>query len=165
MILGIDPGLTGGLAIRGRDVTVIEPMPAMDGEITLVELTSWLRENKHQVEMAYLEKAQAMPKQGVSSTFNYGKGFGAVMGVLSALGIPFELVTPQRWTRVMHLGIESDLGPKAKSRIAVARLFPQFDLRESPRCKKPHEGMVDALLLAEFGYRTYSLQKGGLSNG
>jgi crossover junction endodeoxyribonuclease RuvC len=153
-ILAVDPGLRGGLAIRtGATGVIYEPMPVCGGEIDLAELTRWVRANRDSIETALVEKVSAMPKQGVSSTFKFGDGYGSVKGVLSALGIPFELITPQRWMKVMHAGVSPDLGSKARSQLAFSRIFPGLDLRASPRCRKPHEGMVEAVLLAEYGMR------------
>lgn len=156
MILGCDPGLQGGLAILSDDGVITEPMPtvkAKKGELlNLAELTRWLKEQLP-IDRAYLEMVSARPGQGVSSTFKFGRGYGAIEGILTALGIPYQLVTPQAWTKVMHQGIEA-ADPKAKSLIAVSRLFPGFDLRASDRSRVPHDGMVDALLIAEFGRRT-----------
>lgn len=152
-VLGIDPGLTGGLAIRGSDVTIYEPMPALDGGLHLPEITRWLRAHAPEIKIAYLERAQAFPGMGGSGAFNYGAGWGMLQGILCCLGIPYELVSPARWTKAMHMGIGTTLDPKARSQMAAARLFPSADLRASPRCKKPHDGMVDALLIAEYGYR------------
>lgn len=153
-ILAVDPGLSGGLAIRTGALGVItEAMPVCAGEIDLAGLTRWLRAHADSIDMAYVEKVHSMPAQGVSSSFKFGDGFGSVKGILTVLGIPFELVTPQKWMKVMHAGVSPELGSKERSQLACSRIFPGLDLRESPRCRKPHEGMVEALLLAEFGMR------------
>ena len=67
------------------------------------------------------------------------------MGVLSALGVPYELVRPQKWKR--EFSCTSD----KNTSIAVARrMFPTVPLLATPRCKKPHDGMAEALLMAEY---------------
>lgn len=156
-ILAIDPGLKGGLAIVGKDGLMIESMPLVAGELDLPTLVRWVQANRSSIELAVVEKAQAMPKQGVSSMFNYGVGYGMILGILSALGVPYELVPPQRWSKVMHAGISKDLDTKERSALAVSRIFPGIDFRSSSRCKKPHEGMVDAALIAEWAWRQRGL--------
>jgi crossover junction endodeoxyribonuclease RuvC len=155
-ILGVDPGLSGGLAIVTEDGLIAEPMPVVGGEIDLAGLTRWLRANQGIIEMAYIEKVSAMPKQGVSSTFKFGDGFGSVKGVLAALGIPFELVTPQKWGKVMHAGVKPDLPSKARSQLAASRIFPKFNFLATERSRVPHEGMVEAALIAEYGRRVHA---------
>lgn len=162
MILGIDPGLSGGLCIRSKEGLVCEPMPVCGDEIDLATLTRWLKDTMACIEIAYLESVSAMPKQGVASMFKFGDTFGSIKGVLTALGIPFELVTSRKWTKDLHAGIpeltkhtpeglKKDV--KAMSKLAASRLFPDFDFRENDRCRIPHGGMVDAALIAEYGFR------------
>ena len=80
--------------------------------------------------------------------FNFGKSAGFIEGVLTALGIPFQLVTPQRWKK------EFTLHNSKQSSIDVCkRLFPDVDLRPTGRCRKDSDGMAEALLMAEFAKR------------
>lgn len=152
-VLGVDPGLQGGLAIRAKEGLIYEPMPVAGGELDLAALTRWLKAHRNEIQMAYVEKVSAMPKQGVSSTFKFGDGFGSVKGILAALGIPFELVGPQKWMKVMHAGIKPDLPSKERSQLAASRVFPAISFLATERSKKPHEGMVEASLIAEYGWR------------
>lgn len=104
--------------------------------------------------MTLVEHVHAMPGQGVVSMFSFGRVFGEVLGILAALQLPHQLVHPRVWSRVMHQGVTGDEA-KARSLLAAARLFPGVDLRASDRCKKPHAGLVDAILLAEYGRRLF----------
>ena len=153
-ILGIDPGLSGALALSYRDGLLYEEMPTIETQLDLQRLAQLLQGFKEHTDVALLEKVSAMPKQGVSSTFKFGRVYGAVEGMLVALGIPYQLVTPQTWMKVMHQGVEADLDSKARSQLAFKRLFPKVDLLTGTRRKKPHEGIVEALLIAEYGRRT-----------
>ena len=152
MILGIDAGLTGGLALVSKDGVLIEPMPTIDGVLHLVELRRWLTAHRTQIEEAWLEKVAPMPKNGSISCFKLGDTFGALKAMLTALDIPFQMVTPQKWQKAMHAGVEG-VNTKARSCIAAARLFPAVDFRPTQRCRKPHEGMVEAALIGLYGMR------------
>lgn len=152
-ILGIDPGLTGGLAILSGDGALVEPMPVVEKEIDVAALVRWLRAHSEQIEIAFLEKVHAFPGASGSSMLSFGRIVGIIEGSLTALAIPFQTVRPAIWSKVIHSGISGVEAPKDKSRIAVSRLFPQVDLLASERSKKPHEGMMDALLIAEYGRR------------
>lgn len=152
-ILAFDPGLSGGSAIRGSDGIVCEPMPVNEGVLDLASLVRWIEANRGSFQSAYVEQVSSMPGQGVASTFKFGRTYGALEGVLTALKIPYALVTPQKWKKVMLAGVEAQEDKKAMSAIAASRIFPQIDFRETERCRKPHSGMVEASLIAEYGWR------------
>ncbi len=143
---GTDPGKTGGHAILSakREVIAYMPMGTLDETINFYSAVKGSL-------LVMIEKAQCMPKNGAVGMFNYGQGYGEILGALSALGIPHITVPPRTWTKRMHEGIPRDLEPKARSLAAMCHLFPGFDLKATPRCKKHHEGMIDAMLIAEYG--------------
>lgn len=147
-IVGIDPGQTGGIAFLDH-VTggVLHLVPMMN----CAEFAD-LMDMAHP-KYVFLEKAHAMPKQGVTSVFNYGHHAGQLEGVLVALGLVHELVTPQAWQKELHAGVKKDLAPKERSLIAAQRWFPRVNLLATERSKKPHLGFIDALLIAEYGRR------------
>jgi hypothetical protein len=148
-ILGIDVGAEGAVATLEYGVV---------GPVELLKNVdhNWFRANFADRPpgsiIALIEKAQAMPKNGAVGMFNYGYGAGRIQGWLEALGIPHVLVPPREWTKVMHRGCYGDT-PKAKSLMACKQLFPTLDLRATPKSKKSHEGIVDALVLAAYGYQ------------
>lgn len=129
------------------------PFPTLDNEIDFKELRKIF--GSLQDVFGILEKVSAMPGQGVSSMFKFGRVFGALQSCLHIFQIPHVEVTPQRWQKSLHEGISRDLDPKKRSLIAVQRLFPEANLLATERSRVPHDGYVDALLLAEFGRRTH----------
>ena len=148
-IIGIDPGKKGALVILDGENVILHQMPEDANSIVLI-LAEYTTDSH-----VFLEKAQAMSiggnKQGVSSMFNYGVGFGTILGILAALKIPHTLVHPKTWCKVMHAGTTAD-DAKARSLEAARRLFPSVQLIR-PRCTKPDEGFIDAVLIAEYGRR------------
>lgn len=98
--------------------------------------------------MACVEKVASMPKQGVKSTFEFGKSAGYIEGVLSACGISYQLVPPRVWKKEFSLGSN-----KHESIVVCKRLFPAVNLRPSPVCRKDSDGMAEALLMAEYARR------------
>lgn len=105
----------------------------------------------YNVDKVYLEMVSSRPDEGVSSSFNFGVSYGILLGVLTHAGIPYELVTPGVWAKAMCSGTPSGINPKDRSRLVVNRLFPKtsFVLKG---CRKEHEGLVDAALIAYYGY-------------
>jgi crossover junction endodeoxyribonuclease RuvC len=164
VFIGIDPGKDGALAVLGYRSTPIL-IPFSDTEYTnqlrrLVPLayTATTVESVQAVwrldpiePFCVVEHVGAMPGQGVTSCFSFGQNFGFILGLLTAFRIPFELARPQRWKR--EFGCTSD----KNTSIAVAkRLFPDVDFRRTPQCKKPHDGICEALLMAEYARRLRS---------
>ena len=143
--IGVDPGKNGGIAIIDNDGVVAFPFSE---ERLLIELDGIAQEYEC---ICYLEHVHAMPKQGVSSTFNFGMNFGFIQGVLKAYEIPYELVTPQKWKK--EFSCTSD---KNTSIEVCKRLFPNVNLKATDRCRKDHDGMAEALLIAEYGRRHYN---------
>lgn len=90
-----------------------------------------------------IESVHSMPEQGVSSTFDFGMNFGIWLGIIAALNIPMELVTPQEWKK--HYGLIGK--DKDASRIIALQLFPQMAMELK---LKKYNGRAEALLLAEY---------------
>lgn len=76
----------------------------------------------------------------------------AVGCLLTALCVPFEIVSPRKWQSDMFVGINRN-DTKAASALVAQRLRPDVDWRASPRCRKPHDGLTDAFCIAEYGRR------------
>lgn len=135
--MGIDPGQNGGIAVitETGDIAKLYPF----SEEFLISIGQSFSGK------CVLEKVNAMPHQGVVSMFNFGMNYGFIQGVLKAYNIPFELVPPQKWKK--EFSVTSD---KNTSIEVAKRLFPQVNLKATERCKKDHDGMAEALLLAEY---------------
>src|SRR5262249_15982138 len=91
-ILGVDPGITGGIAFLFANRVVAEDIPTAGGEVDVDTLVRRVREM--QPALAIIERANAMPKQAVASTFNSGVAYGALRTVVALCNIPYRLVTP-----------------------------------------------------------------------
>ena len=144
-VVGIDPGLKGGVAcILPRAVHAF-PMPLVGSDINVSLLVRWL--DSWNPIVAVIERQQSMPKQGVASTFKTGLNFGVLIGALKARQIPIELVTAPTWKRTVLAGTARD---KKAAIEHCARRFPQIELIPE-RGRTPHDGIADALCIAEFG--------------
>lgn len=155
ILVGIDPGKKGAVVALNQSGGVEFTAVMKDVSWFADQIEALKKSAENQIKV-YLERAQAMPKNGAVSMFNYGVGYGELIGVLVALQIPFETVPPAVWTKTMHQSKKDTLTPKARSLQAAQRLFPTVSLKDphsSDRAKKPHEGIVDALLIAEYGRR------------
>lgn len=158
--VGIDPGNTGALVVLEDGEVEFHDTPTYrDGKKTRIDAAgcaALLRDLKYDCLpdsgkrlMVTIERVGARPNEGVSSMFTFGHGYGIWIGALAALEIPYQLVTPQAWKKVMMPGAPHD---KDASRIVARRLFPT-QTEEGLSRKKDH-GRADALLMAEYGRRT-----------
>lgn len=140
-VMGIDPGVTGGIAWLYRDGTVAaQDIPLAGGEIDVDQLARSIRSFAPRA--AIIERAGAMPKQGVASTFKFGQAYGSLRAVVSACGVPLHIVTAATWKRYFHL--DSD---KEKSRALAIRFWPGTRLFE----RKRDHGRAEAALIARYG--------------
>lgn len=98
----------------------------------------------------WLEHAQAMPKQGVSSTFKTGKGAGLWEGIVVGLGLPYDIVHPRTWTKNVLADVPRG-DPKQRSFIKCERLFPDIPLIKPGGRVLSMDGRSDAALIAYHG--------------
>lgn len=151
IVIGIDPGQKGGIArlANGQAPQGIV-MPDIISVISFLSLEANV--TAYDKIHIFIEKAQCMPKQGITSAFNYGVHYGELLGIVRCLGLPYTEVRPATWSRVMHAGTGAST-TKQRSIEACKKLFPGINLKATERCKKDHDGMAEALLVAEYGRR------------
>ena len=151
-IIGIDPGLSGGIAIlEDNIIKVLFDMPVMsDGKKNKRQLNSALlvrliKDNIKDTEdtVMVVEQVNAMPGQGVTSMFNFGQTFGAIKGICAALGLPIFLVRPAKWKKHFEL-INSS---KDASRTKAIEMYPSISEQLS---KKKDVNKSDAILIARY---------------
>tara|TARA_Y100001970_G_C14039350_1_gene752834 strand:- start:97 stop:585 length:489 start_codon:yes stop_codon:yes gene_type:complete len=150
-IIGIDPGLSGGIAILD-DLKVFDlfDMPIMsEGKKNKNQLNSAQLVNiikKHIVSddtFVIVEQVSAMPGQGVTSMFNFGQTFGSIKGICAALNLPIFYVRPTKWKKHFEL-INSS---KDASRTKAIEMYPQISERLS---RKKDVNKADAILIARY---------------
>ena len=151
-IIGIDPGLSGGIAVlENNKVLSIFDMPVMpEGkknkrQLNSAQLVSLIRENIKPDEevVVIVEQVNAMPGQGVTSMFNFGQTFGAIKGVCAALELPIFFVRPSKWKKHFEL-INSS---KDSSRTKAIEMYPTLSKQLA---KKKDVNKSDAILIARF---------------
>ena len=160
-IIGIDPGLSGAIAIlENKKVLKIFDMPVMSEgkknkrQLNSAQLVNIVRENINNNEeiAVVVEQVNAMPGQGVTSMFNFGQTFGAIKGVCAALRLPIYFVRPSKWKKHFEL-INSS---KDASRTKVIEMYPYLSSQLS---KKKDVNKSDAILIARFYSDTRLLDK------
>jgi hypothetical protein len=159
IFVGVDGGLRGAFVVLDKDQKIIEKivMPIIKekgrtmydvkGIVNFFHLLM-LKHMDSQI-FVCLEKSYTRPVQGIRSAFNTGYGYGIMQGVLEALGISYETVTPQTWMKELGITSKNEKG----SILFCQRKYPNERWTSTERCKKPHNGYTDACCLAIFGLR------------
>ena len=143
---GIDPGKSGCLCVLTNSTPTFFDWPKNDDIRTYFgEIAEYIE--GVDIELAILEKVHAMPKQGVTSMFNFGENLGMWKAFLVIMEIPHLIVPPQQWMK--GLVTKSD-GPDTKSAVknVVTRMFPKAELHGHKGGYK--DGRGDALLMAHY---------------
>lgn len=144
--IGIDVGKTGSFTvITPDDKKVIYPT-LCNPDYDIWRMHMLLKEHAKTTSFAVIERAQAMPGQGVVSMFEFGKGYGIWLSLLAVNYIAHQIVHAATWTKVMLAGAPG-IG-KERSYNAARRIFPNWD----PKTKKERL-YADSVLLAEYARR------------
>jgi len=160
-IIGIDPGLSGAIAIlENNKVLNIFDVPVMsEGKKNKRQLNSALlvnllkkNINKDEEVAVVVEQVNAMPGQGVTSMFNFGQTFGALKGICAALELPIFFVRPSKWKKYFEL-INSS---KDASRTKAIEMYPKLSNQLS---KKKDVNKSDAILIARFFSETRLIEE------
>ena len=149
-ILGVDVGIRGGLAIVAADTNGAAPrlVDAIDipvagvgakERVDVLAVRDWVM--RHAPQHALIERAQAMPKQGASSGFKYGRATGALEAVIACCAIPVTIVEPSAWKKFHGLR-QAD---KEESRMRALQLFPTA---HALLARKRDHGRAEAALIA-----------------
>jgi crossover junction endodeoxyribonuclease RuvC len=122
-ILGVDPGQAGGLAIvHGGRLVKGTRMPVVElrgkKQVDARAVVEWWSDCLVPFDVAVIEAVHAMPKQGVSSSFQFGRMLGGIEALVFSVGKPVHYVTPASWKKAMGL-IQRQAGQHRRSQDPV----------------------------------------------
>ena len=149
LVLGIDPGSSGGLAIVKKSLNTLPqiilalrmPTVTIYGKkiIDTKKIASELQ--NHTIEVSIIEKVHAMPRQGVTSSFQFGRNFGGIEALSYIYSKRVDYIAPAIWKKSLGLGASK------KESLDLARLkFGESDLWNV----KSNDGVAEASLLTLF---------------
>lgn len=165
--IGVDIGKEGSIVIQNskEGTTEMYKMPKVGKELDYMSLYKLLEPYEAGNGILVFEKI--VPYGVKSAMFSLGYQSGALEMACIALAIPYVKVPPQTWQKEMFAGVEEMTKPskttksgksrdtKSMATLAAMRLFPTVRLTYGDRATKPHEGLVDALLMSEYAKRKY----------
>ena len=155
--IGIDPGASGAIsALIIKDGIVFDHLTM---EYKSKGLTGYIEDIKsmNHIQKILVEQVHAMPGQGVSSTFTFGQRFGEILGVLTALGSGYELVSPQKWMKEIGAIKPSSSKSDRKKLISekVIAIYPETgSLIRGPKGGFK-DGVADSFGIAHYALKIY----------
>lgn len=156
---GIDPGASGAIALLdgGGDLIWVEEMPHHGGIVSAPAVRQLFQRTPTCNAVAWIEDVHAMPQQGVSSTFKFGRAHGTVIGVLGALDIPIRFVAPAKWKKHFGLTQRKDLTLSSSAKSAASKTASRRQATEAWPAQASSfslvkdDGKAEASLIALYG--------------
>jgi len=134
--IGVDPGgSTGCICAKFVSEGKEDYQYLRFKDATITDMYLFLRRTKKMSVVSsgklfcVLEKVHSMPGQGVSSSFKFGVNYGTLLGLLTALKIPFQEVSPAKWTKDMgkqKRAGEDKADSKKRRRAEAEALYPHI---------------------------------------
>lgn len=156
--IGIDNGLAGALVALSDHPgppIAMTTMPtrgkAKGNEVDALAVCEWLLSlDCSFTQITAILETPGKHSPGVQALCSMWDSYGAIRAILECRGIRHHRITPQAWQKTMLVGCaKGDTKPAA---LAKARqLWPQETFLATARSTKPHDGMIDAALIAEYG--------------
>jgi hypothetical protein len=151
-VLGVDPGLAGAMCVinvvddAAPELIGVLDLPTVgDGAKRRIDaraVSDWIQ--RYAPQIAYIELAGVLPRQGIASGFRYGRAVGSLETVVALAGISTSIVAPAKWKAFFGL-VGSD---KENDRLKALQLFP---LAHDQLTLKKHHQRADSILLALYG--------------
>lgn len=147
--IGVDPGKSGAVAVLDAwgEIVFMHDMPVVGNQVSGTLLADLIDDASPNGAgsliadvVAVVEQVHSMPHQGVVSSFDFGKSYGIVLGVLAGARVQIENVSPNRWKNAMHLSADKEMA----RRRAIERWPKNADLFK----RKKDADRAEAALMA-----------------
>ena len=154
--IGVDIGLNGGIAIMYPDGLIEKAKMPVIGKI--IDIPSLLYKlNKPNATIVF-EDLGVIFGTSKATAFSMGYQVGILEALCVALKAPYHKVKAKVWQKEMFQGVpelskSGKRDTKGMALVACQRIYPAMDLTLTQRASKPHDGLVDAVLIAEYAKR------------
>ena len=154
-VIGIDPGVHGAIARLGGDELEVADLPLdAKGQIDTQALFEMrILYSALPGSIVWIEDVHSMPRQGVASSFNFGRTVGRIEGVATCMfgAEKVRHVTPTVWKYA--LGLRAAYGTALRERKNASRaraddLYPQH---AALWARAKDDGRAEAVLIAHYG--------------
>lgn len=154
ILIGVDPGLDGAMAIRWPCGS-IEAF-RVDKELDKIKsalITAKVYKTKI---TAIIEDVHAIYRARASTTFSFGRSVGFWMGVFYILGVnEIHSVKPMIWQKVAHGGVPRKKGKlsskeKLDHKVMLKKASIEAAKKYCPHLKVCHDGVADAINILAY---------------
>lgn len=164
--IGVDLGLKGSISIidsENKIETIKMPLIGID-QIDYQELHSIFSRYGYKNKQCHIifEKLGVIFGTSKSTAFSMGYQSGAMEMICIANELPYSKIPAKVWQKEMFQGVDeiTKLGSKSRDTkkmalVACKRLFPDIKLTFGDKATKPHDGLIDSMLLAEYCRRHF----------
>lgn len=160
--IGADNGLDGGLVALDSDGAIV-------GRIVMPTIVCKKGREVDAGEVANFVTSFHAPTVLIESASKHSPGklalcstwfsFGITKTAVALSGVPLSIVQPQAWQKAFWTRPRLPRGEKFDTKAAALKaaneIWPGQDWTKSTRATKPHDGMVDAALIAEHHRRNH----------
>lgn len=150
--MGIDPGKKGCMCLLAyweHEIVNIHFIPWNENMKNIqIDFRHLINKEIEFPSLCILEKVHAMPKQGVTSSFTFGQGYGKWIAFLELQNIPFRMIPPQQWQKGLVSKKDGDGSIKKAVEVTCNRLFPKHKQLLYNKRGTYQDGCGDALLMA-----------------
>ncbi len=153
--VGCDNGLKGAFAAVARPGAIIEriamPVKAKTSgeEVDGRAVRDWIQSIQRLGPVTVILETPGKFAKGVQAISSMWDSYGCIRGMLETLDIRHHRIPPQRWQKVMIPNCaKGQTKPAAKSR--AEQLWPEEKWLATARSRTPHDGLIDAALIAEY---------------
>jgi hypothetical protein len=160
LVIGVDTGRHGAFVALNGQGRIVHKAVFTEGKngIDFHAYIAGLRSIATPDTIAYVEEVHAIFNSSAGSTFKFGRNFQLALDGLMAAGITLKLITPKAWQKELFAGLTPIYKPKTDKlhtkAMAAKVALKHHELKHllnTTRSKKPHEGLVDAALIARYG--------------
>lgn len=152
-IVGIDPGLSGGISfLRDDGCLIVFDMPTVKKTVSGKQRRSIDRERLRQyfdrsdILHVMIERQGTRPGQAAGSTMVTGTNYGLIEGIILANYHPYTIIAPQTWKK--NLNVPKD---KKEAMQRATELMPRAAHRWA---NAGQDGRAESALLAYYGRQT-----------
>lgn len=152
--VGIDNGVSGALVAISPHSRIIDKitMPIIKArkgnEVDIATVWQWMLSLDDRGKLTVVIEEPGGSKSALAATSMAGS-FHALRAVCVIKSLRWHRITPREWQRQMLPSCApGDTKPRALA--AARQLWPDETFLASDRCRTPHDGLIDAALIAEF---------------
>jgi len=162
-VVGIDNGLSGGIAILSQhngSIIASAAMPCKErggkNEVDIYTLYQWLMKNLNgRLTSATYYVEEPCGSKSLGAALSMASSFHSIRGMLETKNLSWHGISARTWQNEL-LGKSKIKGKKTSEQAFAVENWPEDNFpTKNPKGKILNDGVIDACLIAEYGRRQY----------